>query len=370
MVNAVAQQIARQAENLRLFSEAEKYRDEAEDAIQRLTRENWEVYESRISTFGYEYDQDMVHPLGQFDEAEDEAVSLTRDIKIHGESIGSLEVCDLDPDSGQAEALMDTVSSVLSAHIENLRLSEQTELALADSQKRGADLDLINRVVSIATESLDMEYTLQSIADELGTALGYDRVSISLIDVPRNSFTIMAEYVSGMVEKKTRGMTFSLDGDAFIPEVMRTKNPLTTANIKNTPSTSPAFEMVRAMNMDMFAMFPMIVGQDVVGTVSVASKETGRVLTDDEIVLLQTMIRQIATAVQNARLFTQTEQRARRDQILNEITARVYTAVDADSILQTAAKEIHRQLGFEAFVYLDDSAELEAQPDNGNNGQA
>ncbi len=367
MANAVAQQVAQQAETLRLLADSERYRDEAEEAVRRLTRESWEVYEPNLESLGYEYNQNAVQPITQNDAEKEEPATLSHDIQVHGEIIGSLEICDVD-NSAEAESLLASITSVLSDHIENLRLAEQTELALADSERRGADLNLINRVVSLATESLDLEYTLQAIADELGSALGYDRVSITLIDALRNNFTITAEYVSGSVERRMKGMTFSLDGDVFVPEVMRTKKPMTIAHIRDTSSTSPAFEMVRAMDMEMFAMLPMIVGQEVIGTVSVAAKDAEHELTESEIQLLQTMIRQMATAVQNARLFTETQQRARRDQILNEITARVYSAVDADSILQTAVKEINRQLGLETYVYLDEDVEMESQAENGSNG--
>lgn len=368
MVNAVAQQIAQHAESLRLLSDAERYRDEAQEAIRRLTRESWEGYQPNLDELGYEYDQNVVRPIPDVAENEDAHVTLTHGIEVHGESIGLLEICDVDPNSVEAEALVSSVTAVLSAHIENLRLSEQTEVALADSEKRGADLNLINRVVSLATESLDMELTLQAITEELGNALGYDRISISLIDLVRNNFQIMAEYLADPAARRTKGMTFSLDGDRLIPEVIRTRSPLIITNIHNSPSNSPAFEMVRTMGIEMFAMLPMMVGQDVVGTLSLASQDSERVPTEAELSLLQTMIRQIATAVQNARLFAETQQRARRDQILNEITARVYAAVDADSVLQTAAKEINRQLGLETYVILDEETGLEPQAENGSNG--
>ena len=369
MINAVAQQVAQQSETLRLLADSERYRDEAERAIRRLTRESWEAYETNLVTHGYEYDQDVVRSIGDVGVDEGTTAVLRHAIEIHGESIGELEVFDVESNSVEAEALLASITAVLSAHIENLRLSEQTEIALSDSEKRGADLDLINRVVSLATESLDLDYTLQAIADELGESLDYARVSISLIDILRNSFTVMAEYVSGSVEQGMKGMTFSLDGASFVSEVIRSQKPLMINNIASQgPATAPAMKMLQTMGIDGFAMLPMVVGQVVIGTLSISSKTSEGALNENDMQLLQTMIRQIATAVQNARLFAETQQRARRDQILNEITARVYTAVDADSILQTAVKEINRQLGLETYVYLDEDVELEPQAENGSNG--
>ncbi len=364
MLNAVAQQVAQQAENLRLLSETEKYRDEAEDAVRRLTRENWEAYEAQLDTYGYEYDHNIVHPLEQVIAEDGDDVVLSKDIEIHGETIGQLEICEGDADSIEAEALLSSVTVALSAHIENLRLTEQTETALADAQQRGERLDLINRVVTIATESLDIEYTLQATTDELAREMSFDRVSISLIDQVKQNFTIAAEFNLSEEYNPTKGMTFSLKDVDIMSEVVQNKT-IIIDELQTYESDSVAVGLMREMGFHLFAILPMRVGQDVVGTVSVASITEGRKLSEDELVLLRTMIRQMGTAVQNARLFAETQQRARRDQILNEITASVHAAVDAESILRTAAKEINRTLGVEAFVYLEGGQETAVSKTNG-----
>ena len=53
---------------------------------------------------------------------------------------------------------------------------------------------------------------------------------------------------------------------------------------------------------------------------------------------------------------------AEEEQILRQITTRVNTAIDAESILRTAAEEIGRTLGLEGYV------SLEAAESNGKNG--
>lgn len=366
MVNAVAQQVAQQAESLRLLSETEKYRDEAEEAVRRLTRESWEQHETQLDATGYEYDHDFVQPIQLG--VDDEVPALAKEIKVHGESIGQLEILDVDPNSVEAEALIASVVAALSARLENLRLTEQTESALADSQKRSEELDLINRIVSLATESLDMEYTLQRIVEELGRELNYDRISIAMINHAKNNFTIAAEFNTSTVLNNTKGMTFSLDGMGVTADVVKNNTPVVVNNLQDQETNAPALAIMREQGVHLFAVLPMSVGQDVLGMLSIASLQTERQIDEEELALLETMIRQIATAVQNANLFASTQQRARRDQILNEITARVYAAVDAESILQTAAKEINRQLGLEAYVYLDNEIELTAQTDNGHDG--
>jgi GAF domain-containing protein len=50
------------------------------------------------------------------------------------------------------------------------------------------------------------------------------------------------------------------------------------------------------------------------------------------------------------------EDRARRERILREITARVRGSADVDSVMRTAAQELGRALGRQTYVYLGENA--------------
>jgi len=54
---------------------------------------------------------------------------------------------------------------------------------------------------------------------------------------------------------------------------------------------------------------------------------------------------QMALAIENARLFEQTQSRAARERLIRGITDRIRGAVDVESILQTTVQEIGKALG-------------------------
>jgi GAF domain-containing protein len=89
------------------------------------------------------------------------------------------------------------------------------------------------------------------------------------------------------------------------------------------------------------------------GVLDVQSDVINR-FTEEDVRIKTTLAGQIAVALENARLFEQTRARARREQILREVTVRVRGSIDADAIMRTAVQEVGRALGRPAFVYLDD----------------
>ena len=65
------------------------------------------------------------------------------------------------------------------------------------------------------------------------------------------------------------------------------------------------------------------------------------------------LLPQVAVAVENKLLLEQTSQRARREQILREVTEKVRSSTDVNTILKTATAEIGRALGRKAFITID-----------------
>src|SRR5690606_29022134 len=137
-------QVAQQVENLRLLAEAERYQLEAEAAVRRLTREGWQQHvEGAVQgQASYLYDgRQVVEQANGFG-----ANGLRQPLLIRGEPIGELLVKGddgtLDDD---AVSLISEVADRLSSHLENLRLTQQTEQALAEARRRSEELELLNQ---------------------------------------------------------------------------------------------------------------------------------------------------------------------------------------------------------------------------------
>ena len=67
--------------------------------------------------------------------------------------------------------------------------------------------------------------------------------------------------------------------------------------------------------------------------------------TADEVAIVQAVAEQIALTLENMRLFEETRRRARREQIIREITTKMRGSTGLDTILQTTVEELAKVLG-------------------------
>jgi GAF domain-containing protein/HAMP domain-containing protein len=93
-------------------------------------------------------------------------------------------------------------------------------------------------------------------------------------------------------------------------------------------------------------------GQDI-GAFNLEEIDNKRLWSDEEIALVKTIADQVGLALENARLLDVTQRRAARDRMVADITNKMRRAVDMDTLIQTAVREITNAINVpEAFVQL------------------
>jgi GAF domain-containing protein len=62
--------------------------------------------------------------------------------------------------------------------------------------------------------------------------------------------------------------------------------------------------------------------------------------TTEEMALLETLTEQLGMALESARLYQDTQRRAARERLVNEITARIRSSMSLEAVLNSAVREI------------------------------
>jgi GAF domain-containing protein/HAMP domain-containing protein len=165
LVTAIARQVAEHIESLRLLETAERYRAEAEESSRRTTREGWQEYieTKKSGALGYLYNLTEVKQKDASLPDETEGVELP--LKVRGEKIGNLSIHNINPGDSESIELANAVAERLSAHIENLRLSQQT-------MERAQREQILRQVTSAVRGSTDPEIIIRTAVRELGSIFG------------------------------------------------------------------------------------------------------------------------------------------------------------------------------------------------------
>jgi GAF domain-containing protein len=367
MMNAIARQVSQQIENLRLLEEAERYRREAEEAAHRLIREGWADVWQAGKDMGFVYDQTAVQPLPDMP---DMAADVVVPLAVQGEVIGQLELAGIAADDAETKELVTAVAARLSAHLENLRLTVQTEEALSEARQRTAELNILNEMevaFAAARETDEMLALIHTYASRLIRPT--ENLYIALYDEAQDEIVIYLYYKPGeiVMSDKVENIIRRRSGNGVTEYVMRTRKPLLINGDMTAVAAEMGFDAIGARSQSWMGA-PLVVGDHVLGVVALQSFSTPHLYGEYQLELLTAIASGAAIALENIHLLQQVQSRARQEQILREVTARVYTAVDAESILRTAAQELNLHLGLETFIYLEEQTEPDIVAANGGNG--
>ncbi|MFZ5879265.1 MAG: GAF domain-containing protein [Chloroflexota bacterium] len=174
LTDTVARLVSQRIEALRLLESAERYRAEAEQASRRLTHEGWQDYLNRQlpGSLGYLYDLKEVRPYREGDATQLQGTMLDLPLKVREEIIGKLAIQGVESGNEEQVGIAVAVAERLSAHIEGLRLAQQTEQALETTRNQARREQALRQITSAVRGSTDPAVILRTAARELGSILG------------------------------------------------------------------------------------------------------------------------------------------------------------------------------------------------------
>jgi len=373
LLSAVVDQASRQLDNLRLLAQSESYRDDAEQAARRLTREGWEEYlRKKTGMSGYSYNQNEVQPLEPASsgvQSDQTASGIVQPLKVGTEMVGELSfegVAGLDP---ATVTVVTNVTDLLSSHIEGLRLTEQTQQALIETE------DLYS-----ASAELN---TAQSYTDILSVLRKHTRVGagakvalLNLFNRPGSEHD-MPEWVQAaaswsedpledVVEPAAEGI--SPGGEALsgrtsmaeYPSALATLHPNYPTLVEDVVNDARLDEAARhyyfgRLKSRSLMIIPLVTGGQWIGFI-LAGFEQPREFPPEEVRRTIALAGQAAVAANNLRLLDETQALAQREKNLRQITALVRGSTNADTILRNATRELGAVLGRKVKIQLGDAS--------------
>ncbi len=342
LVSTVAQQVAQQVESIRLLDEAQRFRHEAETAVRRLTHEGWRDQLDREQALltGYAYNQNRVKPFATSAEANGGDVpAVTLPLRIHGETIGSIDVHgQVTPDT---EEIYRVVSVRLAEHLENLRLSSQTEYALGVTEALYQGIQQIVRANSV-------DGVLQQLV-EFTHLKQFDRHNIILFDqsgddsLPVSGFMAALLSEDGQPPQIPVGARFKL---ARFPAAkwFSREEPALIRDISGDERLDDNIRQVMpVLKTRGLAIFPLVASGQWLGVVMSQSNAPVS-WSREQVRQTLSLVDQAAAVIQSIRLLAETQQQAQRETTVNLITQKIQSTLTVEDALKTAVSELGKAL--------------------------
>jgi PAS domain S-box-containing protein len=347
----LATQVAVALQNARRYEQAQRALDELTRIQRVLVHEGWQAFllAHERPFYGFHFDQKTLRPMVQTGETAVSQPELTLPLAIRGETIGQLGVRNPSgaPLSASQRQLLTSLTNQVSEALERARLSEQTQIALSEAEtlsQLGAQLNAAQSysAITAAVASIISARTNPSLRVTLFQVTTSPQGGPgSLLMVANSSGGKTSAQYQHIALYELNERPAWTDGNLILIDKVATDPRLNQAER----------ESYQQRGAQSLALLPLRLGTNWVGLFSLTWAEPV-MFTEVDARLFSAMIDQLAVATNSLQLLATAQQNARQQQLLREVSTRVSAAVDAESVLKTATREIGRALGLETFIYL------------------
>lgn len=235
-----------------------------------------------------------------------------------------------------ADRLMETMAGVTASR----RASLAQQQALAENVRRNRELTALNRIVTTAASAREVAVLLQSAVQEVTQLIQARSAGFGLLEPDGKHLRIVADY-SGAADKPSAvGVLIPIEGNLSTQRVIETQRALVVNAAQTDPLTASIHELMRERRTEALLIAPLIVRGEVIGTLGVDLDVPGRTFSPQEIAMVETLAGQLAGAIDNLRLYAETQRRAERERLINTITQKIQGTATVPHALQTAIQEL------------------------------
>lgn len=315
-------------------------------SLQRMaSSEGWKSFReiSSLKSNRFLYDQNLnsAVPL----ESEFQPVDpIKKPLQIRGEVIGTIGVStDSDqPLSAEEKNLLESISSEVAEALERARLFET-------SQRSASELAVLNEMGAAFAQAENEEFITENIYKYASKLMETPEFYVSLYHEEEQMISF--PYVVTQGERVIEGhpefqQWYSRPvGTGLTGYIIEKKLPiLIDSNAEKTLKELGLPFLRFGQETHSWLGVPIIIGDRVLGVISVQSEEVPNLYNRHHLDLLTTIASQAAVAINNTRLFNQEQERAHQERTVRTITDKVRRGTDTHNIMQIALKELSQVL--------------------------
>ena len=264
------------------------------------------------------------------------------------------------------ERLLHTLANSMSVALENARLFEETQRLLKETEQRAAELQIINSVQEGLASKLDMQAIYDLVGDKIRDLFNAQSVWIQIYD----DATQTRQFRYGFYKQQLY-LPDALPYNKLTQNLIATKKPLVIN--QGADARKSEFEMIIVDGSEMFksAVFvPLIARDEAKGVITLQNMEHENAFSESDINLLSTIASSMSVALENARLFDETqrllketEQRNAELAIINSVQEGLSSKMDMQAIYELVGDKMQeifdaQSLLIVAFDHVNELAQM------------
>ena len=279
-------------------------------------------------------------------------------MRVGARVTGVMSLQNLDQENAFTESdvrLLQTLASSMSVAIENARLFDETNRLLKETGQQNAELAIINRIQATLASKLNLPEIYEAIGAEIRASFHNADLSIRIYDPATGLLYLPYAFDKG---NRVTIEPLALAERGFTAHVIRTGETLViNENLKQATEQYGSYSLTGESLPKSSVFVPLMVGGQARGLIQLKDAEREHAFSDSDVRLLQTLANAMSIAVENARLFDETAQRAAELATVNRVSHALASQVELDALIQLAGQQICETFKADiAYIALLDSA--------------
>ncbi len=243
-----------------------------------------------------------------------------------------------------------------------MAISAERAQAIDSLERRVRELDVISQVSQAANFTLQFDDLLELISAQTGKLVDAPHFYIVLREAATDKlyFAFFSEDYERYRDRENRRWLMGRD---LFSEVTRSGAALRVEDYGAAMAQRSAPIIYEDPQLKAWMGVPMIVGSNTLGVLAAGSPRAGQKFTDDQLRIFGDIGSLAATSIEKARLFAETNLRARQLSALNDISRRLASELHVESLLElitaSAVDILDAEAGSLLLVVDDETRDLE-----------
>ena len=258
-------------------------------------------------------------------------------IEARGRALGTLCLFNETPlskeEGERVETLLQSIGLQVGAALENANLFQQT-------QQQAEDMEFINRIVSQTAASLDLDEILNTVVKEIVEKFSLGAATIGLFNQKKNEITVRAAYPrEGKGAVQYVGTTHPVEPNPVFQKAIQEKQTIVIRDPRKKRLPAGFKRIVEDQGTKLLIVVPIVAKEGVVGLLGIhVTGANAEPLSEREMQIARLIIYQIGTAIENARLFEETQRSLEETATLYDAISTLTEAETYDTLLNILRK--------------------------------